>query len=271
MKREEKVLKYKGISLAYTVYGAGTHTTIGFYGFNQSEVAYRLYAQSLEENHRFYCIDLFFHGKSEWPHNEKALSKKRWQEIFEAFIQHEGIKGFSMIGYSLGAKVLLATLEAFPAAVSSITMIAPDGIQVNKWYKLATSCPPFPYIFKQTIDRPWIFFRFIALLEHLHLVDKGLARFSKSQMKTKTLRTKVFFSWMVYRSFSFSIVEITDMINHYQIPTTIILGDADKVIDHSKMKKLIKKLDRYDLKTIPANHYNLLRKALANELKERQT
>ncbi len=267
MKREEKVFKYKGVSLAYTLYGEGTQTTIGFYGFNQSELDFRAYAHSLGENHRFYCIDLFFHGKSVWPHGDEALSKELWQEIFDTFKEHEEIRRFSMVGFSLGAKVLLATLEAFPSIVNSITMIAPDGIHLNMWYKLATSCPPFTYIFKQTIDRPGIFYRFIALLERLRLVDSGLARFSKSQMKTKALRNKVFYSWMVYRSFSFSSTQIADIINQHNIATTIILGDSDKVINISKVKTLLQKLDHYDLKTIPANHYNLLRRALVNERK----
>src|SRR5690606_40394847 len=76
-----------------------------------------------------------------------------------------------------------------PSIVNSITMIAPDGIHLNMWYKLATSCPPFTYIFKQTIDRPGIFYRFIALLERLRLVDSGLARF-RSEEHTSELQSR---------------------------------------------------------------------------------
>ncbi len=265
MKREEKIFEHKGVSLAYTVYGEGNRTTIGFYGFNQSDVVFQPYALSLEKEHRFYCIDLFFHGRSVWPYGDKALSKELWKEIFEGFRAHEGIQEFSMIGFSLGAKVLLATLETFPEAVRSITLIAPDGIRLNTWYKLATSCQPFTYIFKQTISKPWIFYRFISLLERLYIVDKRLARFTRSQMKTHVLRSKVFYTWMVYRAFSFSTSKIAAIVNQKNIATTIILGDNDKVINYSKIKSLIHKIDRYELETLKANHYNLLRKALARK------
>lgn len=262
MKREEKVFEHRNVILSYTVYGEGQYKTIGFYGFNQSELVYRPYAQSLKKDHQFYCIDLFLHGKSVWPYGDRALPKELWKAIFDAFRAHEGIQDFSMIGFSLGAKVLLATLEAFPEAVRSITMIAPDGIRINSWYKLATSCPPFTYAFRQTIHRPWIFYRFIALLERIYIVDKSLARFTRSQMKTKALRSKVFYSWMVYRSLSFSTIQIAGIINQHKIPTTIILGDADKVIKYKHIKGLLDKVTHYDLKTLSTNHYNLIRRAL---------
>ena len=265
MKREEKVFQHKGVTLGYTVYGEGAHTTIGFYGFNQSELVFRPFTQSLEKDYRFYCIDLFFHGKSVWPHDEKVLSKELWKEIFDSFRTHEGIRSFSIIGFSLGAKVLLATLEAFPNAVKSVTMIAPDGIRLNAWYKLATKCQPFTYMFRQTIHRPWIFYRLIVFLERFHIVDKGLARFTRSQMKTKALRSKVFYSWMVYRAFSFSTTKIAAIINQHNISSTFILGESDKIINYPKIKNLLQKLDKYDLKTLPANHNNLLKRALMNE------
>lgn len=265
MNRQKKIFHYNNIALAYTIYGHGDKKIVAFYGFNQGDLVFQQYARTLEDGHQLYCIDLFYHGRSIWPYGQKALSKALWKEIFLGFMTHEGIQAFSMIGFSMGAKVLLATLEAFPKAVKSVTMIAPDGIRLNPWYKLATTLPPLTSIFRYMINHPSLFYKLISLLERLHLGDKSLLRFAKSQMKTKALRSKVFHSWMVYRSLSFSSSSLADIINQQKIPTTIILGDADKVIKYKHVKVLLDKIVHYDLRIIPANHYNLLRRALRNE------
>src|SRR5699024_6818951 len=159
--------------------------------------------------------------------------------------------------FSIGGKLVLATLEDFAAEVISVTLIAPDGIKLNLWYKLATSTFPFKQCFKQLIHHPKFFLKGLSIIEGSDLMDKRVIRFVRSQMKTKPRREQVYYTWMVYRKLSFDTDKIATLINQHQIPVSIYLGKSDKVITLKNVKGFLEKLWAYDLKMINGNHNNV--------------
>lgn len=262
MKDCRRKLRYKEATLSYSVYGNGPKKVIAFHGFGQDSAVFEDYAKLLGEAYCLYSFDLFFHGDSVWPYGDQPLEKEAWQNMFQAFRTQEAIENFALIGFSIGAKVLLATLVNFPQAITSITLIAPDGIKTNGWYKLATEVPVFRKCFKYLIEKPVLFFNSLELLNKLGFLDKSLTRFVKSQMKTKLLREKVYHTWMVYRKLSFKKGSIAFIINKYNIPISIFLGESDKVIKPSQLKQFLTRLDNYDLKVIPGSHPHVLERFL---------
>ena len=257
---QENFIYYQGSRLHYAVAGNGPRTLLIFHGFGQDHQAFEHWVQTLESECRFYVFDLYFHGQSTWP-NRRPLEKNDWKQILTQFLEQEKIDLFELVGFSLGGKFALATLEGFREKVTKITLLAPDGIQTNFWYSFATYPIAIRTLFKSMILNPGRFNGIAKLLRAIGLVDKGLLRFAESQMDTEEKRNRVYYSWVYFRHLRFDIAEIAAILNHHQIPLLMIAGKYDKVIPAENMNRFLKKLDRKQMEIIEAGHNDLIRNA----------
>ncbi|MEQ1588528.1 MAG: alpha/beta hydrolase, partial [Cyclobacteriaceae bacterium] len=104
---------YKNSSLAYQKSGHGEKSLLLFHGFGQHHKIFETLTEALSPHYTLYAFDLFFHGQSKWE-DETPLEKKMWREIMLQFLTENKIERFSVLGFSLGGKFTLATLELFP-------------------------------------------------------------------------------------------------------------------------------------------------------------
>lgn len=265
----EKDFCFKNTVLNYSVYGTGPKILLAFHGFGQNKSAYKPFQSALGDDYTIYSFDLFFHGKSKWNNDLPVLSKDFWKELMKAFLIQEKIGRFSIVGYSLGGKFLLATLESFPQNIEKIIFIAPDGIKINFWYNLAT----YPYLlrllFKKTINTPQIFQGVTRLADDLGLVNKSLLKFAKTQMDTREKREKVYSSWVVFRGFKFDNSKIASLINDHEIAVEVFLGRYDKMIKRKHVNLLLKKLNDYKLEVLETGHNKLIAEVAEHLKKEK--
>jgi pimeloyl-ACP methyl ester carboxylesterase len=202
-----------------------------------------------------YSIDLFFHGGSKWNKGEEPLEKNEWKQIVSEFLEQNNIKDFSVLGFSMGARFALATLEAFPDRVKEIILLAPDGIKTSPWYSLATYPIAFRKFFKSMISNHARFSRIARISNQLGLIDKGVLRFVEAQMDSEEKRKRVYYSWVVFRHLKFDVKKIAAMIDQYNIKIRLYVGKYDKIITAKNMKGLTS-----NVQIIEAGHNDLIRK-----------
>jgi len=250
--------QHQNATLSYLKAGSGPEPLVLFHGFGQDHSAFKPIIEKLGENFTFFSFDLFFHGKSTWLLNDNPLSKEHWATILNSFLEENNIKKFSLMGFSLGGKFALASMEAFPTRVNSLYLLAPDGIKTSTWYSLATYPIALRQLFKSMIQKPARFHSLVALAKTIRLADKGLIRFAQSQMNTEENRRRVYYSWVVFSLLKFDTSAIASIVNDNQIHLHIIVGKFDKVITSKNMNRLLSKLKICDLKVIEAGHNNLI-------------
>jgi pimeloyl-ACP methyl ester carboxylesterase len=229
-----------------------------FHGFGQDFKSFHALSEVLSNQYTAYIFDLYFHGQSTWGYGETPLEKAHWKETMAEFFKENKIENFSLAGYSLGGKFALATLEAFPKKIQGIILLAPDGIKTSFWYALATYPLVSRKFFKYMIRHPESFEAVIRMLNAWGLADKGLIKFAQFQMNSVEKRSKVYYSWVVFRHLNFNLDKIANLINQYKIPLTMVVGQFDKVIKPSDMNSLLKKLDHYTFETPEAGHTGLI-------------
>lgn len=253
-------INYFNSKLSYTKTGTGKKIFLLFHGFGQDHRAFQSWGEVLKDEYTLYAFDLFFHGQSTWGSRE-AVEKKDWKEIIALFLSQENIAEFEVVGFSLGGKFALATLEAFPNQTKKIILLAPDGIKTSLWYSLATYPIAIRALFKSMILHPNRLYRITKILSRLRLVDKGLLRFAESQMDMEEKRKRVYFSWVYFRHLKFDLDLLAGLLNNKQIPLTLIVGKHDKVIQAKNMDEFVQKIKSKRFEIIDAGHNDLIAKS----------
>ena len=249
---------FKNSTLCYQKSGHGKKVLLLFHGFGQHRHAFVQLTETLAPHYTLYSFDLFFHGQSQWALGEQPLEKAMWNEIMIDFLSEHEIKNFNLMGYSLGGKFVLATLELFPTRIDHIFLLAPDGIKTNFWYSLATYPLLLRRFFKSMILKPGRLHTVTTLLYALRIVDNSLLRFAKSQMDTQEKRKRVYCSWVVFRHLKFNMKKIAGILNGNTIGLTMVVGKHDKIITEKNMERLLRYVNDHQLEILDTGHNGVI-------------
>lgn len=260
---------YKGVDLHYGLYPGGPNTLLAFHGFGQTQQYYSSLAASLQKDYTVYSFDLFYHGRSHWPDSDHPLTKTFWKEMLDTFLKEQHIDRFSLVGFSLGGKFVLTTLESFPERTTEIMFIAPDGIRTSFWYSFATYPGWARRYFRKVVEEPESLFRLMNLFRRLQIVDAGILRFAEYQMGARHQRERVYNIWVMSRHLSFKMSEIARLINRHGIKVKMFLGRYDKLMTQRNMQNLLRHLKQYDLEVLERGH-SMLIDDVARYLKNRE-
>jgi pimeloyl-ACP methyl ester carboxylesterase len=255
---------YQGSRLHYAKGGSGARKLLMFHGFGQGLHVFQDWLAVLEHDFTLYAFDLYFHGQSDWPSRE-PLEKTDWRKILDLFFAQENIQRFELVGFSMGGKFVLATVEAYPDRVDRVVLIAPDGIKTNFWYSLATYPIATRALFRSMILKPDRLYRIIKTLRALQLVDKGILRFAESQMNTEEKRKRVYFTWVYFRHLKFNLTHIQNLVNTRPTPVLMITGRYDKIITTRNMQQFVGRLTHAQFVELEAGHNDLIEKAAGIE------
>jgi pimeloyl-ACP methyl ester carboxylesterase len=241
------------------VTGHGEKPLLIFHGFGQSKQSFSELSGALSEKYTVYMFDLFFHGNSGWDYGEQPLEKDFWKKILGQFLAKHQLNSFSVLGFSIGGKFALASLESFPDRVDNLFLLAPDGIIISPWYWLATYPIVFRKLFKSMITMSGRFQHIANLAYKSGLINGGMLRFVEAQMSTEEKRKQVYLSWVVFRHLKFKMNTIASIINSKNINLTVVVGKHDRIVKPRDMQKLLKHVHRYELVTPETGHTGIFK------------
>ncbi len=258
---QENFINHGDSRLHYAKAGSGATPLLLFHGFGQNHQVFEQWVTTLGKQCSLYTFDLYFHGQSMWP-GRVALEKYDWKQILQLFLKQENIERFVVLGFSLGGKFALATVEAFPERIIKLYLLAPDGIKTSIWYNLATYPIAVRYLFRSMILKPGRLHALVKVFQSLGIVDNGILRFAESQMDTEEKRRRVYYSWVYFRHFKFNLRKLANLLNGHQIPVIMIAGKYDKVIEAKNMNRLLRHVSNHQLEIIEAGHNDLIKNAI---------
>jgi pimeloyl-ACP methyl ester carboxylesterase len=193
-----------------------------------------------------------------WAKGEGPLEKFEWKELIDEFLEEEKIDSFHVLGFSMGGKFALATLELFPERVKEIILLAPDGIKTSYWYSLATYPIAFRKMFKSMIANHRRFKNIASTAKSLGIIDKGVLRFVETQMDSEEKRKRVYYSWVVFRHLQSDLNKIAELINKNNITLRLFVGAHDKIITAKNMEKLTSLVPGSELTVVDAGHNGVI-------------
>jgi len=255
---KHKALETPKACLHYRQYGKGSSILLCFHGYGQDHEVYRELEERYGVQYTIFSFDLFYHGQSFWHDKIIPLSLEAWKEIMQHFCDVHKIDRFSLVGFSMGGRFALTTFNAFPQQVDQLILLAPDGIKKRFVYWLMTSFSGTRSVLRYLVTNPKPYQQLIEVLLTIGLINKGVLRFSETQMKTRAMRRRVFYSWTMFRMLFIPPRITAQQIKKYGVTIRVYMGDFDKVVPKENVKPLLRYFPE-SLRTLPVGHTALLK------------
>jgi hypothetical protein len=178
------------------------------------------------------------------------------------------IQTFTLVGYSLGSRLAVEVARLFPERVEKLTLLAPDGILPNFWYRIATSFwgrPFFQQVLKLEKKKQFLSKLIFLLLSRFKKLDplfsslQGILFFLQSEKKVQALENQ----WLLYakimaRSNRQKLFPLAKNRPSWQdFETELIVAERDELLPVKKFRKWQKKRPYLTLKIIKTNHLGL--------------
>ena len=256
-----RAIRVDNAVLAYDVQGQGSRALLLFHGAGQDRSVFANLPDGLTRTYRVYSFDLFFHGQSEW-NEEDPVTKPRWAALMRQFLEDEQVGKLAVLGYSIGARFALATIESFPRQTTDCYLVAPDGLLSNPWFTIATGSVVGRSVFGHVMNHPKDLSRLFRLGSALRLIDPATLRFIEHQLDSSSKRQRIFKSWTGFRLLQLNLSALQRLLDSSGIRLIVFLATRDRLVPEQKVRTFLKRLKSAHLEIIDSNHRRVLNDAL---------
>src|SRR6218665_4013843 len=146
------ILKYKDNEIHCLRMGEGSKLLIAFHGFGNEAQLFIPLASALATEYTTVSIDLPGHGLTRWQ--DPYFGKKDLMAIIQGIKNDFAVEKFSLLGFSLGGRICLNIAEQQPNGIVRLVLLAPDGLEKNFWYHVATRNVFGKMIFRKMMKQP---------------------------------------------------------------------------------------------------------------------
>lgn len=233
-----------GFTIEYAILKSGSHYHFAFPGFGREFQDFEIFTPILKQDHGLIGVNLFFHGKSILPMHylDRGMPISDFEKVWKEFLQYLQIDQYGLIGYSMGGKVTLTLLEKYPADITSVLLLAPDGFFLNPLYLFASGTRFGRWLFQFINRHPSVLFRLADFLKFMRILPPKLHRFVYVHMDSKRKRDQVYQAWMTYRWFRPNQQTLINNLKSHSIKFNMVFGKYDSIIRPSLGKKFSAKL-----------------------------
>jgi len=222
-------LTIKNSSIHFIRFGSGERLLLCFHGFGEEAAKFKVLEPSLGKRYTIIAIDLPFHGETVW-HQGDFFLKEDLKELIKEILKKGNKERFSLIGYSLGGKIALATVEFFASQIDEVILLAPDGVKINAWYNVAVYPEWGRKLFYRFVKKPAFVFTTARLLKFAGLVSTRFHKFLHLQTDSEEKRQKVYNVWLTIKDLEVELPHVKSLLNKYDIKSYIFIGKYDRVI-----------------------------------------
>jgi len=232
MEAKTKMIRYKNSFINVYFFGEGSKYLFCFHGYGEDGRSFEFVKNLLRETYTLIAIDLPFHGNTVW--NEGLLmTQEDLINIIDVIIKQYDIDKetkFSLLGFSLGGRIVLHLLETVSSGIERAVLIAPDGLHLNFWYALGTQTSFGNKLFAYTMKKPNWFFRLINVGYRTKLLSKSIVKFTHHYIDDEKERSLLYKRWTTMRKFKPNASAVKKAIENYKIEVRVLFGSHDKII-----------------------------------------
>lgn len=220
----------------YRQWGSGPRLVIAFHGYANQGALFEPIALAMSKEVTFIALDLPFHGRTQWKAAEYTQSDvKHW---ISSLLALQEAATFEWMGFSLGARIILATCSDMGNTLAGIHLIAPDGIATYRTFypKLV------PIILRRQLYRiiaayPGVCLRLATRLHDWRMIDHFSLIYIEKQLRTSIQIDRLFKTWLSLPQFRVNRRSVRKFIIESQLPIHLCLGKHDKFVDSTYIQE----------------------------------
>jgi pimeloyl-ACP methyl ester carboxylesterase len=178
------------------------------------------------------CIDFPFHGDTNWQEGLFFPVEDLWAIM--GILNPKPNTPFSLMGYSMGGRISMCLLQAYPKYIRQMALVAPDGLRFNWWQEVATHTILGNHLFRCTMRCPGWLFATIPIAARLGLISRSIEKFAEGHINDAEARQLLYERWCAMRAFKPKLALLRKLINQYKIPVNLLFGEYDKIITTSQ-------------------------------------
>lgn len=247
-----RLFHYKNSEISYYQFGTGAKKMVCFHGYGESGTLFGFLEKYVSDQLTLYAIDLPFHGNTEWNEGLEFTTADLIS-IVEGIMgetNSAGTERYTLLGFSLGGRVVLSLYQAIPHAIERIVLMAPDGLKVNFWYWLSTQTWMGNKLFSYSMKNPGWFFAFLKMLNKLRWVNASIFKFVNYYIGNKQARKDLYQRWTGMRKLKPDLALVKKLIRQYRTPVRLVYGKYDRIILPARGEKFQKGIEAYCTITI---------------------
>jgi len=252
--------------IAYRQFGEGKDLLIAIHGFSDRASLFDVLKESLGKKYTVYAFDLPYHGQTEWE--KEDFDHEDILSMIYLILEKENQEKFTLMGYSMGGRIIQVLLPKIIKQITHLYLIAPDGID-TKWMFNVNQFPMFVrhYLYN-SLSKPDRFFRILHWFYDKKIITKFIHDFAYNHLKTPERRHRLFCTWSAIHHFKTHPRKFKKLLQQHQLPTDLYYGKRDEVIQASSGAWLSEGLAQVNLYLLDEGHL-LIDQAL-NQLLDQQ-
>jgi pimeloyl-ACP methyl ester carboxylesterase len=226
----------------------GAQPLLALHGFANNGLAFALLAPLLQPYYTLYAPDLPFHGRSQWT--KESYKPADIEAIAQFVLQHSGASSLSLMGHSLGARLVLSTALLSEMPLDTLFLLAPDGI-AGAPSRLADHWPQKlrPHIIKLTNRWHRLPTRLVQLLPKRWLNTEA-RRILQYHWHNDRQRESLLNTWLSLAAFPISKTQV----RRRRLPVKVMLAMDDRLMDNTAIARFFSRLDNCEIYWINCAH-----------------
>jgi pimeloyl-ACP methyl ester carboxylesterase len=246
-------LAVSGEQLHYLHWGNGSKLLLAFHGYGNDAFLFQEVAECLDNQYTFISIDLPFHGKSRW-HRQQPILKKELEQIVRSFMHMFGVAQISLLGFSIGGRVVFSIAERMPELVQNIVLVAPDGLVPNRFYKFVMHNSLGSSFFNHFLRKPNAYLQAISWLTDKKLLHPSRKKFVAYYTEREDARLFLKNVWYNLSNLIPDINRVKQNIGKHNIPVHLVMGNHDRVIPIQNAQRFAKDLSQATIHVMAKGH-----------------
>lgn len=233
--------------------GQGKKVMIAFHGFGQNAMAYEPLARLIGEDYTLISFDFPGESADLWKGKKMPDAKVLYYFIQRICAEFQ-VDKVSLIGFSMGARPALCLTGYMSEKVEQLILLAPDGLQKNIWYYLATHNFYGRLLFHQVLQNPNRWIHYLERWVRLGIVKKRWQHIALNVLNNQSLLEKVGIAWPFTSNFIPQQRFIQKKIRKKKIPLLLFMGSSDIVFPPEEGEIFILNLPKAKLHVLNSGH-----------------
>lgn len=228
----------------YGIYGNGKELLFAFHGYGLDGFQYKI-LDNLCDNYSIIGFHLPYHQLGPKTH-EGWLNELIG--FINDYVENHQIQRFSIVGYSIGAKIALYLTQHFKVKLSKLYLFAPYGFE--SYWGLDFISKGFGNLFFQTVVNTSLPLFIMRMVKKMGFIDQHHFEIVEKEIGTKEQRSNLCNTLNFVGEIEFSRDFLIDLLNNHQIKVVVVYGKQDVLFPYKERN--IALLDQLLLKKIIA-------------------